>query len=634
MVNEAELYEAGLVANNAAPVKGSCRIRFGPKGSGTVNESKADGRNVGRRWSGESVGIFLLGVASLLCILRLVGCGTSTPPTAGDEVGLPPRTQAAGEAADILKNMIANYKSAKAYRDQGQVRLSFNRNGQRTEQSWNCAVQFVRPGRLRVDAFHLTLVSDAQSPDRLLQAKVADAESNNIDNQWVARLAPAEISLETLAADPILFSQLTGRFQRPPVQLELLLTSNPLATLFQSEVPLNLLPEKAIADRLCYCVEAKAAEGTFTFWIDHETWLLRRLEYPAKALLPDLAADPQVTDAALSVDLVDATFSPLADALDFAFEIPSGGRRVRAFVPPPVSSHAEILGKPLPAFEFIQLDGKRLNAASLSEKVTALFWYAHHPVCETPLKQFAEIAEQLGDRVAAFAICTEPVDVGDKEVREQLAAWKVAITPARDLKEYRSRVFQVRDLPAITLIDAAGRLQWIESGPAAVNGFPKAMERLVNGANLAEESKTQQQLLVEQYERLIAAGGPQIDTGLAPPSPAGKLTLHKQWQLHDFQNPVGLLAIDNGTEAARLLVVDHRGDANLVCEVSAGGNLLATHALQLPQAQPCRRSDRWLIVKGGGTTRASRPTSRACNISTANGSIASRIPRRKPIRST
>jgi hypothetical protein len=531
--------------------------------------------------------VVLLSLASLLCILRLVGCNRSDQPSSpGGKNGVTTATDASSPgsseaAAAILKRSIAQYQQATAYRDEGHLSLNFLRNGRRTEQSWDAAVKFERPGRIRLDVYNLHLASDAKSSARQLMARVEDAESNNIDNQFVVRPAPETITLEFLASDPILFSQLTGRFQRPPVQLELLLAADPLATLFGPEVKLAQRSEASLDNRACHVIEATASEGKFVFWIDRESLIVRRLEYPAKALLPDLASDPLVTEATLVAEMTGATFAPAAaGAVEYTLSTPPGAKVVRAFVLPPVTPYSHILGTDLPAYEFSLLGGGKLNPAALNGKVTALFWYAHHPVCEEPLKHFAALAEELGEKLEAYAICTEPTDVGDKAVREQLAAWNVKLEPARDLKEYRSRVFQVRDLPAITLLDAQGRLQWLESGPAAVAALPKALQQLLSGADLAAETKAEEQLLRTQYERLVAAGGAQVDMGIAAASPASKLKIEPVWTLTDVDAPASLLMVDIDTLSPRLLVVV---GGRSVWEVSTAGEILAKHQLDLPE---------------------------------------------------
>lgn len=522
----------------------------------------------GMNWP--AVGIAVIALASLLMIGRLVGCRSA-------EQKLPVAAADRGEPAELLRRMVDTYQQASGYSDRGVLKLSLTRHGKpAAPQSWPAAVQFVRPGRLKVDAYNLHLASDATAAEPLLLAQVDDAESNNIDNQFVVRPAPEKVTFAALSADPILFSQLIGQIQRPPVQLELLLGDKPLASLLSGDTPLAWLDDAPIDGSNCRRIEATLPEGKFILWIDPEELLLRRLEYPAKALLPDLAGDEAVSDAHLIADMQGATFEPDAEKLAFTWPIPSSAKRMRAFVMPVIALDAKLLGQPVQAFEFTRLDGQRINPDVVEGKITVLFWYAHHPVCEEPAQQFAEMVKSFDDSAQGFAICTEPADVGDKAVRDQLAAWKVDLLPARDLRQYRERVFQIYDLPAITLLDAEGRFQWMASGPAAMAEFPQALAKLKRGENLAAEALRRERLARQEYERLVAAGGPRIDTGLAAPSKPKQLKLTRKWKL-DVPTPGGVVS---SPDTNRLLVV---AGPRSVWEIDADtGQAVDKHELPLP----------------------------------------------------
>jgi hypothetical protein len=517
-----------------------------------------------------AIGIVLLGLASLLMLGRLVGCGSTTPP-------VPPAANR-GDPAELLRQMIAKYREAASYADHGQLRLSLTRNGVAARpQSWDATVKFERPGRLKVDAYNLQLASDATASEPKFVARVEDAESSNIDNQVVVRPAPEKMTFEALTLDPILFSQLIGRIQRPPVQLELLLGEKPLATLLASDVKLSWLDDASTDGRTCHRIEAAAPEGKFVFWIDPDQLLLRRLDYPAAALLPDLASDKTVSELEFVAELKDASFG--TTKTEFALEIPANAKRMRAFVMPVIALDARLLGQEVRAFDFTLLDGQRIRPGSIKGQPTAFFWYAHHAACEKPAQEFAAAAKKFADDLHAFAICTETPDVGDKAVRDQLDQWKVDLQPARDLKAYHNRVFEVHELPAISLLDAEGRFQWMGSGPSAVAEFPEAVTRLLNGENLAAEALERERLLREQYDKLVAAGGPRLDTGPAAASSPKRLKLTRKWKV-DKLSDVGGLGVKSTDDGDRLLVVVGRRD---VLEVSPSGEVVARQVLGLPK---------------------------------------------------
>jgi hypothetical protein len=516
------------------------------------------------------VGVVVIALASLLMLSRLIGCG------GGNQNAPIPAAADHGDPAEFLQRMVDKYQQAASYGDHGVLTLNLVRHGKAARpQTWPFAVQFVRPGRLRVDSYNLHLASDATAAEPLLIAQVDDAESNNIDHQVVVRPAPPEAKFSALNTDPILFAQLIGRTGRPPAPLELLLDQRPLATLLAKDAKLAWLADSSVQGHNCYRIEYTAAEGKYVFWIDAEELLLRRLEYPAAALLPDLAGDKAVTEAHLIAELVDATFAPKAEELAFTLPIPPDAKRMRAFVMPVIALDAKLLGQPVRTFELTQVDGEKITPAKMKGKITALFWYAHHAACEQPARQFAEAAKQLDEDQQAFIVCTELADVGDKAVRDQLAAWKVDLPPARDLKQYHERIFQVRELPAITLLDAEGRFQWMGSGQSAAVEFPEALARLARGEDLAAEALRREFLAQEEYQRLVAAGGPRLDTGLAAASSPKRLKLTRKWKSDELTAGGTILAA-----ADRLLVV---AGPRSVWEIDADSKVLARHDLPLPE---------------------------------------------------
>jgi hypothetical protein len=516
-----------------------------------------------------ALGIVVIALASLLMLSRLIGCSGNNQNAA-----IPSATDH-GDPAEFLQRMVDKYQQAASYGDHGVLTLNVVRSGKPAQpQSWPFAVQFVRPGRLRIDSYNLHLASDATAAEPLLIAQVDDVESNNIDHQVVVRPAPPEAKFSALSADPILFAHLVSRTGRPPAPLELLLDQRPLATLLGKDAKLVWLADAAVEGRNCYRIEYTAEEGKYVFWIDAEELLLRRLEYPA-SLLPDLAGDKAVNEAHLVAELADATFSPKAEELAFTLPIPPDAKRMRAFVMPVIALDAKLIGQPVRTFELTQVDGEKITPAKVKGKITALFWYAHHPLCEQPARQFAEAAKTLGDDQQAFAVCTELADVGDKAVRDQLAAWKVDLPPVRDLKQYHERVFQVRELPSITLLDAEGRFQWMGSGETAAAEFPEALARLASGENLAAEALRREWLAREEYQRLVAAGGPQLDTGLAAASSPKRLKLTRKWKIDKLT--AGGIVI---AAADRLLVV---AGPRSVWELDADGQVAKKHDLPLPE---------------------------------------------------
>jgi hypothetical protein len=544
------------------------------KESQRMSQQKSQDSNLGVK-----LGVFLIGVGALLAGIRFMsGSSSLRKPVAKAQ-------RYNGTPADCLQEMVKKYHDAKAYADQGRLILSFTRGGRRSEQTWDAAIQFVRPGRLRLQAYQLLVVSDVASEDKRFYARLEDPETNNIDNQVVSRAAPESLSLNDFAGDRILADQLGSRLQRPPVQLELLLGEKALASLFTDSFKLEFLEPAEIHGVVCERIAAESASGKYVFWVNAETLLLHKLEYPTSALLPELVQDPFVTDGQLIAEFANATFEPKVSELDFTYTPPSAAHLVRTFVPPPTTSSVDILGKPVGEFEFVSPAGSKITRESFTGKIGVLFWYAHHPLCEKTSQAFAELASKYRDNsdIHFLAICTESADVGDKQILEQLKTWNVSFETARDLKEHRSRTFSVRDLPSIVLMDAAGKYQSLFVGSEGVTALPNALQRLQRGDDLASEAKAQVRKIREEYEKLLAAGGlansANDSANIAPFSKPEAAELEECWKLDSLVN-VRNLHITSG-ESPRLLVLLNSHE---VWEISPTGEVKQKYNLALPKA--------------------------------------------------
>jgi peroxiredoxin len=536
------------------------------------------------------VGVAVLAMAGLLLLALTLGGQSSgesvkLPSATSIATGSGPQADQASAAKALLERMITRYRTASAYADEATLTLRYQQDGRPTEQSWPAAVQFIRPGRVKVKAFQLTVASDAASSEPRWLARIRDPETNDLDGQVLSVPAPKQVLLEHFARDGMLAEQMGSRLQRPPVQLELLLSEQPLAALFTGSLTFALLEPQSHSGARCQRIEAKDSSGSFIFWIDEATELLRKLEYPAAQVLPELAADPSVTNVALVCDLASATWQPKLGDLDFSLPLPEQPHFMQRFLAPPRLSDTQLLGKEVRPFEFVMAGGEKITQESLRGKTVALFWYAHHPVCAAPAKAFADLAARFAehDQLAFLAVCTEPPEVGDRAVKQQLAQWQVDFPASRDLHEQRSSVFALGELPAVVLIDSQGRYQSLLLGAEGIAVLPQAMERLSRGANLAGEALQRVAAIRAQYEQLLKSGGEVAgSTGqekVAPPSPPQKLKLTPAWHAKDLPEPAGMCI-----RGETLLALANEQE---VWEYNAAGEVLARHRLVLPEGTRC-----------------------------------------------
>jgi hypothetical protein len=495
-------------------------------------------------------------------------------------------------ASEVLKKMIAAYQAAKGYSDKGKLTLKYRQRGETASESWPMAVQLFRPGRLKIDAYQLHIVSDAVKEKKFL-ARVEDESSGNIDNQVVSREAPAKITLDELSRDPILMTQLASRLQRPPVQLEMLLAEKPLAGLFSEDTKLTLLSKSDIDKNACRRVEAAAPDGKFVFWIDEKTNVLRRVEFPAALFLPEAASDPTVKDLTLIAELTDAKFLTDGSGLDLSFKTPAKAKLVKAFVPPPVQTAPHLLGKRLPEVSFTTPRGKKVAASSWRGKPTAMMWFMGHPACEAAMKQFTAAAEATGDKARFIAVCTDPTSTTTSSIEALLKEWRTPVEWIRDSEAAGESKFKIDAVPALVITDAEGTVQTfvVQGDPNLSRWLPDVLARIAGGEDIAGEIKKLEKKTRDEYEKLIASGGPTLDATPPPvveprkASQPRKLTLEELWTCKEVKSPGNLYIQKQGDQKEgntdwKVLALD--GFRTLV-EIDAEGKVTERHELDLPE---------------------------------------------------
>jgi hypothetical protein len=539
--------------------------------------------------------LFCCLLASLLlaagCFQPPAGTGDASSENNAATESAADSTSPATESADlsahaILSRLLRAYREADAYSDQGIVRLEFEQAGQAVRDQWPCAVQFARPNRLALNAFQATVRCDGKQ----LVATIDDPPSQNLDGQAVVRPAPAELQLTDLASDPLLYDLISSQLGRQPIQLELLLDAGGLATAFGPEVAAKRLSDEPTDGRECFRVELPTPGGPFVFWIDREAFVLRRLDYPAASLFPGLAADPSVKNLRISAELVGASLGDKLDEQAFAVAIPESAKRMKSFVVPPQPLPSPLFGQTVDDFHFTDLAGGRVDRASLAGKVAILVWYHGDPTCAATLEQVAAAQAKLAgsEHVRFLAVATDPTTSSNMALKRTLAEWKADLPIVRDLEAFGRSVFGIENHPTVIVLDGESRLQIFQVGgsPALGEQLVEIAGRLAQGTNLAAEIRAQHDRDREQYEALVARGGPEPGEVIAIPpvairqrSEPAKLRLTPLWTSRDISSPGNFLLVDEPSGPARIFVVE---GTRSVVELSPEGTITARHELAIP----------------------------------------------------
>jgi len=437
----------------------------------------------------------------MLALLAMLspGCGVQAPPPA-PATAEPAVAVETSPAEQVLQRMIAAYQGAQSYHDQAVVRLKYRQQGQWFEDEGELSVSLVRPNKLQLRAYQLTLVSDGSR----LYAVIADPGSDDLDGQVVVRTAPPRFQLDTIYEDRIMMDVMSGGMGGPPVTLELLLSDTPLRELLASSRGIASAGEGTIRDRICDRVQVKLEEGQLVFWVDRESSLLLRLEYPADHLAREMAAG-NCSDVSLTAEFLEARIAdPLADD-EFVFAVPETAKRVTRFVLPPQPLPSEVLGQLPDEFFFTGLKDERITRDSLLGKVAILLWFNDHPASQTAVSELERIRQTLASdpTLAFYAVCTEPSSVSHAQVQALVRRWGSDVPLVRDLQAFGRDVFRVPFAPTLVVMNARGIVQIFEVGanPNLAAELPDRLRLLAAGEDLAAVQLAQfrqRQLLYQQ----------------------------------------------------------------------------------------------------------------------------------------
>ena len=523
----------------------------------------------------------------MLSVLALGGCsGPAATTPAGDDPSGP-----AASAEEIIGRVVDAYSKADGYRDKGVVRLSYRQQREVREDESPLSVAFQRPNQIVLDAYQAIVSCDGKQ----LRARVRDSATGDLDNQIVVRAAPAKLTLADLYADPVIDDILRGGLGRYPVQLELLLGENPLAGFRGKDAKRRVLEDGKIDQRPYHRLAVTTLEGQFVLWIDRETYVLRRLEFPTEQIEETMRANGDADQVQLVADFVGAELNPSENAEQFSFDVPDDARQVRAFVVPPEPLPTNMYGRRPSRFAFSQLDGKPVSHQDLQGKVAVLVWFTMHPTCRSALQQLDRVRKEiapspasLGDKVRFFAVSTEPSAVSNRALTRQLEDWRVDLPLVRDLEACGRDVFAIPGAPTMVVLDAQGNVQIYEVGanPDVAAQLPGLLERIVAGEDLASQQLVSFRTEQQNYQRLLESGGASdievLEVPKTPTRPESKpkrLRLTRLWSNNDFKAAGNLLVIDTDSRDPRVLAFDGLQTIN---ELSVDGQLIARHELDLP----------------------------------------------------
>lgn len=530
-----------------------------------------------RAFFGSLVGIFGLFAA---------GCGQSTPQTSTPES---PKT-----AGEVLERMVAAYRSAKGYEDAGTVRVHYQRGETPSDETAPFSVAMLRPNKLRLHAYQAMIVSDGATIRSAIQ---------ELPGQVFTAAAPKIMNQQSLAIDTVLTDALEGGIAGSPLQLFLLGIDQPPGDILTgAQLPTLLEPEK-IDDRLCHRVQVMSVEGTFLYWIDQESFILRRMAFPTAELAQMLSADGPVSGVSLTADFTAARFTDSFPAEAFQFSVPQGTKMVPHFVNRP-NPPSQLLGQQLPDFTLATLDGTPITREQLQGKIVILeflqgWCFSKASKEDTQLvldecRALESVRQKYRDAkdVVVMAVSYDSKEVSDEQVRTDFALGKMTLPVARVPEAAAREVFPVPAPPTMFVLGSDGTVQDYKVGfqPPAAKDLAAKVERLRAGENLAQQAVDDYRKHLRQFEELSGVPGETSQTRetevpkapVAATSQPTRLKLNRLWTNTDLKQPGNILVLPVAEGHARLLVVD---GWRTVTELSEEGKVSGSRPLSIPEGQ-------------------------------------------------
>ena len=403
--------------------------------------------------------------------------------------------QPAGNARsvdEVLKQMLAAYRGATSYEDQGTIQIRYRtRQGEQLDRA-AYSVKFQRPNQIRIDAYQVTIACDGDT----LQARVSDEPSADLDGQMIVCDAPPAITPDALRFDQVLSSYLEGGAGGEPIQIGLLLDDAPFEELFAESDSRTLMVPAQLGDRQCDRVRIDSPGGSFVFWIDQQQNSLRRLEYP-------------MGDVNVTAEFAGATLNQPVDTAAFTLDRSPHARLVQQLVVPPQPLPTNLYGEQAAPFELEPSDGGTVSTEALRGKLAVLVWFNRFDVCQQTLRQVQSVYDSFksNGNVRFYAVWAEGNNISDTALSELLNRWSVTLSVVRDNQAQGQQVFNIPGAPTIIVLDSDSRLQMFGVGwnPDLERQLSRILERLGEGEDVATQLVQQHRTEVAAYEQAVTA---------------------------------------------------------------------------------------------------------------------------------
>lgn len=429
-------------------------------------------------------------------------------------------------AKEILNNVIAAYRNAGAYSDQGILKQESMIDGRLYKEEYPWRTAWSKTGQLQSNIFDVQIRSNRD----LLSCFVSEIRTENLKNQQLFLRGSQPI--EQLYRDKIASYYLNGG-ERIPVNETIVpnstLLTPPAISLLTGQVAspwlnANVQPKKlkddTVAGRDCFVIQCPASQiGDLVLWVDKTNLIIRRAKLPNSLLDPMLATDPNVRDLNLIAEFHGARF----DAGEIAFEKvgpKNGVWPVNQFVAPADPLPSNLIGELAPEFTLLDLKQNKISDRNLEGKPIALLFLDGSKSDSELIQRFEKSRQSLASRDFDFAVV-----VGNDSIERKSAStsWRLrsSIQPdanrsklnfLADFDGVAAKAFEFASLPAVAVLDSKFNIQYADLlvKPAGYNGklsvsdkwdsrLTSAIAATVRGNNVADDMRAKYRSYLDKY---------------------------------------------------------------------------------------------------------------------------------------
>ena len=489
-----------------------------------------------------------------------------------------------------LEEMSRVYRQARAYADDGRLRVQYKRGDTQVDQTIPFCVAFERPNKIRIDCYDARVVSDGTT----LFAAVG-----NVPGQVLTEALVSPLSLDQLFVDEQLRTTLAEGDAGCPTQLPLLLADDTIDLILADalEKPRNVGTE-TVDGRRCVRLQVKKPDGLLELWIDADSKLLRRLSLPTDSYARLLSEQSgTVTGLIVVVDFIDAKFPEAIPEEAFAFEVPAGASRVASLEPVPTPQlPSSLIGKQVAPFTLNGLDGKTISRDSLKGTTCVFeFFFTGCQPCKRTVPLIAKALQPYEQQphIRHYAVSVDEIAVPDDVLQKIYSDSGGTGTILRDPRAVAAEALEIEAFPAVVVIGSDGTVADIQCGYHSHLGqdVVATLTAVAQGTPAAPRVQERFEMRLHDYEKLLAQAADQGRSHtlpaqeIAPRQQPIRFKLIREWRANSVHIPGNVVCIesidaDQKDPVVHIVALD---GWRTVSVLDSHGQELSRHELKLPQ---------------------------------------------------